>query len=171
MLKVSLDHAIVDVAVAVYGVAGLADTLVGESRIVNLWLGLGLGLGLRLFLPALSASNLVTALIENITISINGLALELLLITLNNGTDALALVHRGTLVANDRIGEVSKGTIFLDVLEFRVRNRLGLANNLSGVVEDLVFIADLVADEVLQDTLDDMALDGAPCHRRRRRTC
>lgn len=137
-------HPTEDVAVRVDDVAGLVNTLASKDGLVDL--GLGFGLGLRLGLPTLSVAELVALLVEDVTVLVDLLALELLGITLNQAANDVTVAGDLAVGLHRGIGEVLEGGGLLELAAVLLRDQLGLADDLASIVPDLALLVSLATN-------------------------
>ncbi|GKT49543.1 uncharacterized protein ColSpa_09725 [Colletotrichum spaethianum] len=157
LLDITLDDTAVDGTVLVDNVASLVDALACKGRVINHDRRLGFRLRLRLRLPTLGLANGIAALVKNVTLVINLLALQLLRVTLNDATNNVAIEENMTVRFNSRTREVLKRRGLSKLFTLSLRNRLSLSNDLAGIVPDLATLISLAADKVLEDTRNNTA--------------
>ncbi|TFB00267.1 hypothetical protein CCMA1212_007620 [Trichoderma ghanense] len=133
-------------------VAGLAQ----DRRLIDNSFRLGLGL-----VPSLGLTNDVSAAVQDVAVFVDVAALETLRVALNDDADLLPVVHDTTVCLDSSIGEVLKGGKLLFVTTVRVRQRLGLAKDVSGVVPDLSLVVCSLTEELLGVAFDQAADDVA----------
>ncbi|KUI55957.1 hypothetical protein VP1G_10783 [Cytospora mali] len=154
-LQVAVNDTAVNDAVSVNDIASLVDTLASKDGEVNL--SLRLGRGLFLLLPALGLADDIAGLVEDLTIRVDGLALQDLEITFDDLADLLSVPQDVALAINGVTLEGLEGLGLHHLLQLVVGNGLGAADLLSAVVPDDSVLVDLAADQVINDTLNDAA--------------
>lgn len=150
VLQVTLDETPIDDTTAVDGVASLVDSLPGERRHVNRLLG-----SLFFLFVTLSLTDDVSVGVEDVTVSVNSLALQGLEVAIDDLTDGLILPLYPSLGVDDITFERLEGLALHQVLQFIVRNRLRAPDLLATVVPDDAVLINLTADQILHSALCD----------------
>ncbi|KAK1241077.1 hypothetical protein MKX08_001051 [Trichoderma sp. CBMAI-0020] len=116
--------------------------------------------GLGLF-PALSLAQDVSVAVDNVSVLVDLAAKQLLGVALGESSDDIARRRDNCAILCDGAArELGKGALF-HALAFALANKLGLANDVARLAQDVAVLVTHAAHERLDIALDDSAVDGA----------
>jgi hypothetical protein len=144
---VSLSNTSKNLAAGVDNVASLVHSAASKAAEV--------GLLFLLFLPRLGMALDVTVLVNDVSVFVDGVANELLLVAFGDLADTVAIVVFDESVLDNTESLVASERSLLLLNTLVLWDKLTAANNLTGVVVELALAVRLATSEVLEVTLDE----------------